>query len=50
MLGCVVVVTVKDPLGNKVDNPALDIITVTISGQRPERSPGSIRASVAYTS
>ena len=29
--GCVVEVTVKDPLGNRVDNPALDTITVTIT-------------------
>ena len=29
--GCVVEVTVKDPLGNRVDDPALDTITVTIT-------------------
>ena len=29
--GCVVEVTVKDPLGNRLDDPALDTITVTIT-------------------
>ena len=37
--GCVVEVTVKDPLGNRVDDPALDTITVTISVNDVNEAP-----------
>ena len=36
---CVVEVTVKDPLGNRVDNPALDTITVTIAVNNLNEAP-----------
>ena len=36
---CVVEVTVKDPLGNRVDNPALDTITVTITVNNLNEAP-----------
>lgn len=36
---CVVEVTVKDPLGNRVDDPALDTITVTITVNHLNEAP-----------
>ena len=36
---CEVIVTVKDPLGNRVDNPALDTITVTITVKNLNEAP-----------